>query len=144
MISTPVEYKEYVVPEKSSESEDMYTSKKQLSDGNNKAVLDFDKLKLKTFEENHKITSRFNLTGIKRFAKSFINRILRRNKAEMPVETAIETETATKPKKANSLKYQEYIPEKHDTYTTLKSTETIMKELEDNGLVELNIADSGG
>ena len=144
LISTPVEYKEYVVPEKSSESEDMYTSKKQLSDGNNKAVLDFDKSKLKTFEENHKITSRFNLTGIKRFAKSFINRILRRNKAEMPVETAIETETVTKPKKANSLKYQEYIPEKHDTYTTLKSTETTMKELEDNGHVEINIADSGG
>ena len=144
LISTPVEYKEYVVPEKSSESEDMYTSKIQLSDGNNKAVLDFDKLKLKTFEENHKITSRFNLTGIKRFAKSFINRILRRNKVEMPVETAIETETFTTPKKANSLKYQEYIPEKHDTYTTLKSTETTMKELEDNGHVEINIADSGG
>ena len=144
LISTPVEYKEYVVPEKSLESEDMYTSKIQLSDGNNKAVLDSDKLKLKTFEENHKITSRFNLTGIKRFAKSFINRILRRNKAEMPVETAIETETFTTPKKANSLKYQEYIPEKHDTYTTLKSTETTMKELEDNGHVEINIADSGG
>ena len=41
-----IKYKEYVVPEKSSESEDMYTSKIQLSDGNNKAVLDFDKLKL--------------------------------------------------------------------------------------------------
>ena len=144
LISTPVEYKEYVVPEKSSESEDMSILKKQISDGNNKAVFDSDKLKLKSFEDNHKITSRFNIAGIKRFAKSFINRILRRNKAEMPVETAIETETVTTPKKANSLKYQEYIPEKHDTYTTLKSTETTMKELEDNGHVEINIADSGG
>ena len=144
LISTPVEYKEYVVPEKSSESEDMSILKKQISDGNNKAVFDSDKLKLKSFEDNHKITSRFNIAGIKRFAKSFINRILRRNKAEMPVETAIETETVTTPKKANSLKYQEYIPEKHDTYTTLKSTETTMKELEDNGHVEINIANSGG
>ena len=144
LISTPVEYKEYVVSEKSSEPEGMFISGKQFSAGNNKAVLDFDKLKLKSFEENHKITSRFNLVGIKRFAKSFINKIFRRNKAEMPVETGIETETATKSKKAKSFKYQEYIPEKHDTYTTLKSTETTMKELEDNGHVEINISDSGG
>lgn len=144
LISTPVEYKEYVVSEKSSEPEGMFISGKQFSAGNNKAVLDFDKLKLKSFEENHKITSRFNLVGIKRFAKSFINKIFRRNKAEMPVETGIETEMATKSKKAKSFKYQEYIPEKHDTYTTLKSTETTMKELEDNGHVEINISDSGG
>ena len=144
LISTPVEYKEYVASKKSSATQNGNVFKTQYSDESGKAVLDSNKLKLKSFEENHKITSRFNIAGIKRYAKSFINRILGRNKAETPVETVINTETATKPKEVKSFKYQEYTPERHDTYTTLKSTETTMKELEDNGHVEINIADSGG
>lgn len=167
LLSVAPEYREYVEPEASKEPDPIeYTGDGNsiVSTGNS---VEFGKtMKFKSFEENRKLTSRFNIAGIKRFAKSFINKILGRNRskieedggrilgnddfASFTIDAGVAhfdkpIAKAQKPaKEEKCYKYEEFIPSKHESYTTLKSSDSMMKELEEKGSVELSIPNAGG
>ena len=167
LLSVAPEYREYVEPEASKEPDPIeYTGdgNRIVSTGNS---VEFGKtMKFKSFEENRKLTSRFNIAGIKRFAKSFINKILGRNRSKIEEDGGIilgnddfasftidegvahfdkPIAKAQKPaKEEKCYKYEEFIPSKHESYTTLKSSDSMMKELEEKGSVELSIPNAGG
>ena len=166
LLSVTPEYKEYVEPEPPKEPEPIeYTGDENriVSTGNSGEL---GKIKIKSFEENRKLTSRFNIAGIKRFAKSFIHKILRHkpSKVEEDGGRILEDDDfasftidagvahfdkpiakAQKPaKEEKHYKYEEFIPSKHESYTTLKSSDSMMKELEEKGSVALSIPNAGG
>lgn len=166
LLSVTPEYKEYVEPEPPKEPEPIeYTGDENriVSTGNSGEL---GKIKIKSFEENRKLTSRFNIAGIKRFAKSFIHKILRHKPskveedggrilgdddfASFTIDAGVAhfdkpIAKAQKPaKEEKHYKYEEFIPSKHESYTTLKSSDSMMKELEEKGSVALSIPNAGG
>ena len=166
LLSVTPEYREYVEPEPPKEPAPIeYTGDENriVSTGNSG---ESGKIKIKSFEENRKLTSRFNIAGIKRFAKSFINKILRHKPSKVEEDGGIilgDDDFASftidagvahfdkpiakdqKPaKEEKHYKYEEFIPSKHESYTTLKSSDSMMKELEEKGSVALSIPNAGG
>ena len=166
LLSVTPEYREYVEPEPPKEPEPIeYTGDENriVSTGNSGEL---GKIKIKSFEENRKLTSRFNIAGIKRFAKSFIHKILRHKPSKVEEDGGIilgDDDFASftidagvahfdkpiakdqKPaKEEKHYKYEEFIPSRHESYTTLKSSDSMMKELEEKGSVALNIPNAGG
>lgn len=166
LLSVTPEYKEYVEPEPPKEPEPIeYTGDENriVSTGNSGEL---GKIKIKSFEENRKLTSRFNIAGIKRFAKSFIHKILRHKPskveedggrilgdddfASFTIDAGVAhfdkpIAKAQKPaKEEKHYKYEAFIPSKHESYTTLKSSDSMMKELEEKGSVALSIPNAGG
>lgn len=166
LLSVTPEYREYVEPEPPKEPGPIeYTGDKNriVSTGNSGEL---GKIKIKSFEENRKLTSRFNIAGIKRFAKSFINKILRHKPSKIEEDGGIilgDDDFASftidagvahfdkpiakdqKPaKEEKHYKYEEFIPSRHESYTTLKSSDSMMKELEEKGSVALSIPNAGG
>lgn len=166
LLSVTPEYREYVEPEPPKEPEPIeYTGDENriVSTGNSGEL---GKIKIKSFEENRKLTSRFNIAGIKRFAKSFIHKILRHKPSKVEEDGGIilgdddfasftidagvahfdkPIAKAQKPaKEEKHYKYEEFIPSKHESYTTLKSSDSMMKELEEKGSVALSIPNAGG
>lgn len=166
LLSVTPEYREYVEPEPPKEPEPIeYTRDENriVSTGNSGEL---GKIKIKSFEENRKLTSRFNIAGIKKFAKSFINKILRHKPSKVEEDGGIilgEDDFASftidagvahfdKPiakdqktaKEEKHYKYEEFIPSRHESYTTLKSSDSMMKELEEKGSVALSIPNTGG
>lgn len=166
LLSVTPEYKEYVEPEPPKEPEPIeYTGDENriVSTGNSGEL---GKIKIKSFEENRKLTSRFNIAGIKRFAKSFIHKILRHKPSKVEEDGGrilgdddfasftIDAGVAhfdkpivkdQKPaKEEKHYKYEAFIPSKHESYTTLKSSDSMMKELEEKGSVALSIPNAGG
>ena len=166
LLSVTPEYREYVEPEPPKEPAPIeYTGDENriVSTGNSGEL---GKIKIKSFEENRKLTSRFNIAGIKRFAKSFINKILRHKPSKVEEDGGIilgDDDFASftidagvahfdkpiakdqKPaKEEKHYKYEEFIPSKHESYTTLKSSDSMMKELEEKGSVALSIPNAGG
>lgn len=166
LLSVTPEYKEYVEPEPPKEPEPIeYTGDENriVSTGNSGEL---GKIKIKSFEENRKLTSRFNIAGIKRFAKSFIHKILRHKPSKVEEDGGIilgdddfasftidagvahfdkPIAKAQKPaKEEKHYKYEAFIPSKHESYTTLKSSDSMMKELEEKGSVALSIPNAGG
>lgn len=166
LLSVTPEYREYVEPEPPKEPAPIeYTGDKNriVSTGNSGEL---GKIKIKSFEENRRLTSRFNIAGIKRFAKSFINKILRHKPSKIEEDGGIilgDDDFASftidagvahfdkpiakdqKPaKEEKHYKYEEFIPSKHESYTTLKSSDSMMKELEEKGSVTLSIPNAGG
>ena len=166
LLSVTPEYREYVEPEPPKEPAPIeYTGDKNriVSTGNSGEL---GKIKIKSFEENRKLTSRFNIAGIKRFAKSFINKILRHKPSKIEEDGGIilgDDDFASftidagvahfdkpiakdqKPaKEEKHYKYEEFIPSRHESYTTLKSSDSMMKELEEKGSVALSIPNAGG
>lgn len=166
LLSVTPEYREYVEPEPPKEPAPIeYTGDKNriVSTGNSGEL---GKIKIKSFEENRRLTSRFNIAGIKRFAKSFINKILRHKPSKIEEDGGIilgDDDFASftidagvahfdkpiakdqKPaKEEKHYKYEEFIPSKHESYTTLKSSDSMMKELEEKGSVALSIPNAGG
>lgn len=166
LLSVTPEYKEYVEPEPPKEPEPIeYTGDENriVSTGNSGEL---GKIKIKSFEENRKLTSRFNIAGIKRFAKSFIHKILRHKPSKVEEDGGrilgdddfasftIDAGVAhfdkpivkdQKPaKEEKHYKYEAFIPSKHESYTTLKSSDSMMKELGEKGSVELSIPNAGG
>ena len=166
LLSVTPEYREYVEPEPPKEPNPIeYTGDENriVSTGNSGEL---GKIKIKSFEENRRLTSRFNIAGIKRFAKSFINKILRHKPSKIEEDGGIilgDDDFASftidagvahfdkpiakdqKPaKEEKHYKYEEFIPSRHESYTTLKSSDSMMKELEEKGSVALNIPNAGG
>ena len=166
LLSVTPEYREYVEPEPPKEPAPIeYTGDENriVSTGNSGEL---GKIKIKSFEENRRLTSRFNIAGIKRFAKSFINKILRHKPSKIEEDGGIilgddDFESFTidagvahfdkpiakdqKPaKEEKHYKYEEFIPSRHESYTTLKSSDSMMKELEEKGSVALSIPNAGG
>lgn len=166
LLSVTPEYREYVEPEPPKEPAPIeYTGDENriVSTGNSGEL---GKIKIKSFEENRKLTSRFNIAGIKRFAKSFINKILRHKPSKIEEDGGIilgDDDFASftidagvahfdkpiakdqKPaKEEKHYKYEEFIPSRHESYTTLKSSDSMMKELEEKGSVALSIPNAGG
>lgn len=166
LLSVTPEYKEYVEPEPPKEPEPIeYTGDENriVSTGNSGEL---GKIKIKSFEENRKLTSRFNIAGIKRFAKSFIHKILRHKPSKVEEDGGIilgdddfasftidagvahfdkPIAKAQKPaKEEKHYKYEAFTPSKHESYTTLKSSDSMMKELGEKGSVELSIPNAGG
>lgn len=166
LLSVTPEYREYVEPEPPKEPDPIeYTGDKNriVSTGNSGEL---GKIKIKSFEENRRLTSRFNIAGIKRFAKSFINKILRHKPSKIEEDGGIilgDDDFASftidagvahfdkpiakdqKPaKEEKHYKYEEFIPSRHESYTTLKSSDSMMKELEEKGSVALSIPNAGG
>lgn len=166
LLSVTPEYREYVEPEPPKEPNPIeYTGDENriVSTGNSGEL---GKIKIKSFEENRKLTSRFNIAGIKRFAKSFINKILRHKPSKVEEDGGIilgDDDFASftidagvahfdkpiakdqKPaKEEKHYKYEEFIPSRHESYTTLKSSDSMMKELEEKGSVALSIPNAGG
>ncbi len=166
LLSVAPEYKEYVEPEAPKEPKPMVSTgdENSIGSGNSKKT---GKIKLKSFEENKKLTSRFNIAGIKRFAKSFINKILRHNPSKIEEDGGItlgddsfasftiDAGVAhfdkpkvkgknTTAKEEKHYKYEAFIPSKHESYTTLKSSDSMMKELDEKGSVALSISNAGG
>lgn len=166
LLSVTPEYREYVEPEPPKEPGPIeYTGDENriVSTGNSGEL---GKIKIKSFEENRKLTSRFNIAGIKRFAKSFINKILRHKPSKVEEDGGIilgDDDFASftidagvahfdkpiakdqKPaKEEKHYKYEEFIPSRHESYTTLKSSDSMMKELEEKGSVALSIPNAGG
>lgn len=166
LLSVTPEYREYVEPEPPKEPEPIeYTGDENriVSTGNSGEL---GKIKIKSFEENRKLTSRFNIAGIKRFAKSFIHKILRHKPSKVEEDGGIilgDDDFASftidagvanfdkpivkdqKPaKEEKHYKYEAFIPSKHESYTTLKSSDSMMKELEEKGSVALSIPNAGG
>lgn len=166
LLSVTPEYREYVEPEPPKEPEPIeYTGdgNRIVSTGNSGEL---GKIKIKSFEENRRLTSRFNIAGIKRFAKSFINKILRHKPSKVEEDGGIilgDDDFASftidagvahfdkpiakdqKPaKEEKHYKYEEFIPSRHESYTTLKSSDSMMKELEEKGSVALSIPNAGG
>lgn len=166
LLSVTPEYREYVEPEPPKEPAPIeYTGDKNriVSTGNSGEL---GKIKIKSFEENRRLTSRFNIAGIKRFAKSFINKILRHKPSKIEEDGGIilgDDDFASftidagvahfdkpiakdqKPaKEEKHYKYEEFIPSRHESYTTLKSSDSMMKELEEKGSVALSIPNAGG
>lgn len=163
LLSVAPEYKEYVEPEPPKEPEPIEFTGEENRIGRLKLSGEEKprKLKFKKFEENKKATSRFNIGGIKRFAKSFINKILRHNPSkiedggitlgvddfasftlDLDTESSISKPKTQEPPKPQ--KYETFIPSKHESYTTLKSSDSMMKELDEKGSVELSIPNAGG
>lgn len=166
LLSVTPEYREYVEPEPPKEPEPIeYTGdENRIVSTDNSGEL--GKIKIKSFEENRKLTSRFNIAGIKRFAKSFIHKILRHKPskveedggrilgdddfASFTIDAGVAhfdkpIAKAQKPaKEEKHYKYEEFIPSKHESYTTLKSSDSMMKELEEKGSVALSIPNAGG
>ena len=152
LLSVTPEYREYVEPELDKKNTEPKTFSKTM--------------KFKSFEENRKLTSRFNIAGIKRFAKSFIHKILRHKPSKIEEDGGrilgdddfasftIDAGVANfdkpivkdqKPaKEEKHYKYEAFIPSKHESYTTLKSSDSMMKELEEKGSVALSIPNAGG
>lgn len=161
LLSVTPEYREYVEPEPPKEPAPIeYTGDENriVSTGNSGEL---GKIKIKSFEENRRLTSRFNIAGIKRFAKSFINKILRHKPSKVEEDGGIilgDDDFASftidfdkpiakdqKPaKEEKHYKYEEFIPSRHESYTTLKSSDSMMKELEEKGSVALSIPNAGG
>lgn len=163
LLSVTPEYREYVEPEAPKEPEPIeYTGDENriVSTGNSGEL---GKIKIKSFEENRKSTSRFNIAGIKRFAKSFIHKILRHkpskveedggiilgddNFASFTIDAGVAhfgKPIATTAKEEKHYKYEAFIPSKHESYTTLKSSDSMMKELDEKGSVALSIPNAGG
>lgn len=166
LLSVTPEYREYVEPEPPKEPEPIeYTGDENriVSTGNSGEL---GKIKIKSFEENRKLTSRFNIAGIKRFAKSFIHKILRHKPSKVEEDGGIilgdddfasftidagvahfdkPIAKAQKPaKEEKHYKYEAFTPSKHESYTTLKSSDSMMKELEEKGSVALSIPNTGG
>lgn len=166
LLSVTPEYREYVEPEPPKEPGPIeYTGDENriVSTGNSGEL---GKIKIKSFEENRRLTSRFNIAGIKRFAKSFINKILRHKPSKVEEDGGIilgDDDFASftidagvahfdkpiakdqKPaKEEKHYKYEEFIPSRHESYTTLKSSDSMMKELEEKGSVALSIPNAGG
>lgn len=166
LLSVTPEYREYVEPEPPKEPAPIeYTGDENriVSTGNSGEL---GKIKIKSFEENRRLTSKFNIAGIKRFAKSFINKILRHKPSKIEEDGGIilgDDDFASftidagvahfdkpiakdqKPaKEEKHYKYEEFIPSKHESYTTLKSSDSMMKELEEKGSVALSIPNAGG
>lgn len=166
LLSVTPEYREYVEPEPPKEPAPIeYTGDENriVSTGNSGEL---GKIKIKSFEENRRLTSRFNIAGIKRFAKSFINKILRHKPSKVEEDGGrilgdddfasftIDAGVANfdkpiakyqKPaKEEKHYKYEEFIPSRHESYTTLKSSVSMMKELEEKGSVALSIPNAGG
>lgn len=166
LLSVTPEYREYVEPEPPKEPEPIeYTGDENriVSTGNSGEL---GKIKIKSFEENRKLTSRFNIAGIKRFAKSFIHKILRHKPSKVEEDGGrilgdddfasftIDAGVAhfdkpivkdQKPaKEEKHYKYEAFIPSKHESYTTLKSSDSMMKELGEKGSVALSIPNAGG
>lgn len=164
LLSVTPEYREYVEPEPPKEPDPIeYTGDENriVSTGNSGELG-----KIKSFEENRRLTSRFNIAGIKRFAKSFINKILRHKPSKVEEDGGIilgDDDFASftidagvahfdkpiakdqKPaKEEKHYKYEEFIPSRHESYTTLKSSDSMMKELEEKGSVALSIPNAGG
>ena len=152
LLSVTPEYREYVKPELDKKNTEPKTFSKTME--------------FKSFEENRKLTSRFNIAGIKRFAKSFIHKILRHKPSKVEEDGGIilgdddfasftidagvahfdkPIAKAQKPaKEEKHYKYEAFIPSKHESYTTLKSSDSMMKELEEKGSVALSIPNAGG
>lgn len=163
LLSVTPEYREYVEPEAPKEPEPIeYTGDENriVSTGNSGEL---GKIKIKSFEENRKLTSRFNIAGIKRFAKSFIHKILRHkpskveedggiilgddNFASFTIDAGVAhfgKPIATTAKEEKHYKYETFIPSKHESYTTLKSSGSMIKELDEKGSVALSIPNAGG
>ena len=163
LLSVTPEYREYVEPEVPKEPEPIeYTGDENriVSTGNSGEL---GKIKIKSFEENRKLTSRFNIAGIKRFAKSFIHKILRHkpskveedggiilgddNFARFTIDAGVAhfgKPIATTAKEEKHYKYEAFIPSKHESYTTLKSSGSMIKELDEKGSVALSIPNAGG
>lgn len=163
LLSVTPEYREYVEPEAPKEPEPIeYTGDENriVSTGNSGEL---GKIKIKSFEENRKLTSRFNIAGIKRFAKSFIHKILRHkpskveedggiilgddNFANFTIDAGVAhfgKPIATTAKEEKHYKYEAFIPSKHESYTTLKSSGSMIKELDEKGSVALSIPNAGG
>lgn len=163
LLSVTPEYREYVEPEAPKEPEPIeYTGDENriVSTGNSGEL---GKIKIKSFEENRKLTSRFNIAGIKRFAKSFIHKILRHkpskveedggiilgddNFASFTIDAGVAhfgKPIATTAKEEKHYKYEAFIPSKHESYTTLKSSGSMIKELDEKGSVALSIPNAGG
>lgn len=163
LLSVTPEYREYVEPEAPKEPEPIeYTGDENriVSTGNSGEL---GKIKIKSFEENRKLTSRFNIAGIKRFAKSFIHKILRHkpskveedggiilgddNFASFTIDAGVAhfgKPIATTAKEEKHYKYEAFIPPKHESYTTLKSSGSMIKELDEKGSVALSIPNAGG
>lgn len=166
LLSVTPEYREYVEPEPPKEPAPIeYTGDENriVSTGNSGEL---GKIKIKSFEENRRLTSRFNIAGIKRFAKSFINKILRHKPSKIEEDGGIilgDDDFASftidagvahfdkpiakdqKPaKEEKHYKYEEFIPSRHESYTTLKSSDSMIKELEEKGSVALSIPNAGG
>lgn len=166
LLSVTPEYREYVEPEPPKEPEPIeYTGdENRIVSTDNSGEL--GKIKIKSFEENRKLTSRFNIAGIKRFAKSFIHKILRHKPSKVEEDGGIilgdddfasftidagvahfdkPIAKAQKPaKEEKHYKYEAFTPSKHESYTTLKSSDSMMKELEEKGSVALSIPNAGG
>lgn len=152
LLSVTPEYREYVEPELDKKNTEPKTFSKTME--------------FKSFEENRKLTSRFNIAGIKRFAKSFIHKILRHKPskveedggrilgdddfASFTIDAGVAhfdkpIAKAQKPaKEEKHYKYEAFTPSKHESYTTLKSSDSMMKELEEKGSVALSIPNAGG
>lgn len=152
LLSVTPEYREYVEPELDKKNTEPKTFSKTME--------------FKSFEENRKLTSRFNIAGIKRFAKSFIHKILRHKPSKVEEDGGIilgdddfasftidagvahfdkPIAKAQKPaKEEKHYKYEAFTPSKHESYTTLKSSDSMMKELEEKGSVALSIPNAGG
>lgn len=152
LLSVTPEYREYVETELDKKNTEPKTFSKTM--------------KFKSFEENRKLTSRFNIAGIKRFAKSFIHKILRHKPskveedggrilgdddfASFTIDAGVAhfdkpIAKAQKPaKEEKHYKYEEFTPSKHESYTTLKSSDSMMKELDEKGSVALSIPNAGG
>lgn len=163
LLSVTPEYREYVEPEVPKEPEPIeYTGDENriVSTGNSGEL---GKIKIKSFEENRKLTSRFNIAGIKRFAKSFIHKILRHkpskveedggiilgddNFASFTIDAGVAhfgKPIATTAKEEKHYKYEAFIPSKHESYTTLKSSGSMIKKLDEKGSVALSIPNAGG
>ena len=163
LLSVTPEYREYVEPEAPKEPEPIeYTGDENriVSTGNSGEL---GKIKIKSFEENRKLTSRFNIAGIKRFAKSFIHKILRHkpskveedggiilgddNFASFTIDAGVAhfgKPIATTAKEEKHYKYEAFIPSKHESYTTLKSSGSMIKELDEKSSVALSIPNAGG
>lgn len=165
LLSVTPEYKEYVEPEPPKEPEPIEFTGEENRIGRVKLSGDKKphKLKFKKFEENKKATSKFNIAGIKRFAKSFIHKILRHNPSKIEEDGGItlreddfasftldlDTESSINNLKIQETqkpqyKYETFIPSKHESYTTLKSSDSMMKELDEKGSVALSIPNAGG
>lgn len=146
LLSVTPEYREYVEPELDKKNTEPKTFSKTM--------------KFKSFEENRKLTSRFNIAGIKRFAKSFIHKILRHKPskieedggrilgdddfASFTIDAGVANFDKPIVKEEKHYKYEAFIPSKHESYTTLKSSDSMMKELEEKGSVALSIPNAGG
>lgn len=153
LLSVTPEYREYVEPELDKKNTEPKTFSKTME--------------FKSFEENRKLTSRFNIAGIKRFAKSFIHKILRHKPSKVEEDGGIilgdddfasftiddagvahfdkPIAKAQKPaKEEKHYKYEAFTPSKHESYITLKSSDSMMKELEEKGSVALRIPNAGG